>query len=242
VFQIEESELAAEPLPTREQRNAILFYESAEGGAGVLTRLAQDQRQFRAVAEAALEICHYEKVGKIWSPVTMLDVENSCEAGCYRCLLSYYNQVDHANIDRQDQEGDREMLSLLCRATRAEIRSGSAGRDRDEQYEELMRLSGSSLERAWLQQVRDEGYRLPDAAQILLDDFHTRPDFGYRDAQALVYIDGPHHEADHQKQVDAELTSRLESAGFTVIRFNKDQQSWPEQFASYPDIFGEGRK
>src|SRR5690606_8330341 len=36
VFQLEEDELATEPLPSLGQRNLLLFYESAEGGAGVL--------------------------------------------------------------------------------------------------------------------------------------------------------------------------------------------------------------
>jgi hypothetical protein len=42
-YQIEESELVAEPLPLEKDRKHILLYEAAEGGAGVLTRLVHDQ-------------------------------------------------------------------------------------------------------------------------------------------------------------------------------------------------------
>jgi hypothetical protein len=42
VFQIEESELVAEPLPKPTSARRLLFYEAAEGGAGVLTRLATE--------------------------------------------------------------------------------------------------------------------------------------------------------------------------------------------------------
>ena len=39
VFQLEEGEVLAEPMPTRDVRNGFLLYEATEGGAGVLTRL-----------------------------------------------------------------------------------------------------------------------------------------------------------------------------------------------------------
>ena len=55
-FQLEEAELAAEPLPSKDDRKTILFYESAEGGAGVLTRLANDPAAMSRVAVKALEI------------------------------------------------------------------------------------------------------------------------------------------------------------------------------------------
>jgi hypothetical protein len=59
VYQLEESELMAEPLPTRDNRQSILFYEAAEGGAGVLTRLATEPDALAAVAAEALELMHF---------------------------------------------------------------------------------------------------------------------------------------------------------------------------------------
>ncbi|MEK0082974.1 DEAD/DEAH box helicase [Benzoatithermus flavus] len=233
-FQIEESELIAEPLPKTERRNAILFYEAAEGGAGVLTRLALDHAALRRVAARALEVCHFERSGESWHPDTLRDTDRKCEAGCYRCLLSYYNQTEHELINRRDAA----VLRLLCRLTQAEGRAGTEGRSPDEHLAELMRLCGSSLERAWLQAVRDLSLRLPDRAQRLLPEHGTRPDFEYAAAQAVVYVDGPHHAHDAQKRLDAAITERLEDAGLTVIRFGPDQGTWRAVFESYPDIFG----
>jgi very-short-patch-repair endonuclease len=236
-FQLEEAELAAEPLPRREQRNAILFYESAEGGAGVLTRLANDPNALRRVAERALRVAHFEKKGPVWVVDQLSDQDKSCEAGCYRCLLSYGNQMDHRAIQRKSEI----VLDILCRLTISEAKRGTSGRTADEQYEELLRLSGSSLERAWLEIVRKCGYRLPDRAQFSMSDFFVRPDFGYGgDSPALVFIDGPHHESEHQLQIDDTKNRALREAGYEVIRFPKEQSLWAEIFNKYPDVFGKG--
>jgi superfamily II DNA/RNA helicase/very-short-patch-repair endonuclease len=238
-FQLEEAELMAEPLPNRDQRNAILFYESAEGGAGVLTRLANESGAMQRVARAALEIMHYALPDEGCTPETLKNLElDQCEKGCYRCLLSYYNQPDHTEIDRKHPQ----VLDLLCRLTRSKADRGTLGRDAEEQMAELQNLSGSSLEQAWLDHVKAYGLRLPDRAQFVLHEFHTRPDFGYSGAQALIYIDGPHHENLHKKALDSKLTQQLENAGFLVIRFPKEQNRWPEIFARHPDIFGTKRE
>jgi hypothetical protein len=99
-YQLEDSELAAEPLPSGDERRSILFYESAEGGAGVLRRLADDPDAFARVASQALQLCHFD-------PHTGEDLRHApnakedCEAACYDCLMSYYNQMDHRLLDRQ---------------------------------------------------------------------------------------------------------------------------------------------
>jgi very-short-patch-repair endonuclease len=236
-FQLEESELAAEPLPRRDQRNAILFYESAEGGAGVLTRIANEPAALRRVAERALRVAHYEPKNSVWKVDQLINTDEGCEAGCYRCLLSYGNQTDHKFIQRKNEV----VLDILCRLTTAEARRGTEGRSADEHYAELERLSGSSLEKAWLSFVRNKGYRLPDRAQFSMSDYMVRPDFGYAgDSPALVFIDGPHHEAEHQMKIDTAKNQVLRDAGFEVIRFPKEQDAWPGIFAQYPDVFGKG--
>lgn len=116
VFQLEESELLAEPLPDRKQRRGVLFYEATEGGAGVLTRLVHDPDALAEVARAALRVIHGDVPGpeQAWTvqapPADRPGTE--CVAGCYRCLLSYYNQPDHPLIDRRDPLA-RELLVRL---------------------------------------------------------------------------------------------------------------------------------
>ena len=120
-FQLEDTELAADPLPGPDDRRHILLYESAEGGAGVLRQLIDDPKALGAVARAALELCHF-------NPETGEDrrkapgVREECEAACYACLMSYSNQPDHLQLDRQSV---RPLLQRLAGGT------GSATDERD---------------------------------------------------------------------------------------------------------------
>ncbi|MCK5749202.1 MAG: DUF1998 domain-containing protein, partial [Oricola sp.] len=60
VFQLEEGEILGEPLPDRENRRAILFYEATEGGAGVLGRIMREPDLLNRVIREALALMHYE--------------------------------------------------------------------------------------------------------------------------------------------------------------------------------------
>ena len=181
-FQLEEAELAAEPLPDRDDRAVILLYEAAEGGAGVLTRLANDPDALRRVARRAIECCHFESASGNWTGVDdLVDRNAECEAGCYRCLLSYANQPDHEQIDRQDSG----LLDLLCRLTHAERGPLSHLASSGDSFDELVNISSSGLEQEWLAFIKGRGYRLPDKGQPYLREFETRPDFAYSDQQAL---------------------------------------------------------
>ena len=103
VFQLESGEVAAEPVPSAAKPRKILVYEASEGGAGALSRLALDVHRAQilaAVARSALETMHYEQDAetKEWKSKEGM----KCVAGCYKCLLSYYNQPQHEIIDRRN--------------------------------------------------------------------------------------------------------------------------------------------
>jgi hypothetical protein len=59
-FQLESRELSCEPMPSPQDRREILFYESSEGGAGVLRQLTEDPSIVPILARKALEICHFD--------------------------------------------------------------------------------------------------------------------------------------------------------------------------------------
>lgn len=121
VFQLEEGEALAEAVPSRENRRAILAFEATEGGAGVLGRLVNDPRALSRVAHATLSLMHYRNIEAATASVdpAMLEADEHahCVKGCYRCLLSYYNQPDHELIDRTDPD----LLRLLLRLARSEV-------------------------------------------------------------------------------------------------------------------------
>jgi hypothetical protein len=117
VFQLEEGEVLAEPTPSRKDRKALFFYEAVEGGAGALSRLIYEDRGFNAVAREALGIMHF-KPGSFErslkeGPQTLEPHPDAlCVAGCYRCLLSYFNQPDHELIERRNDHALRLLTRL----------------------------------------------------------------------------------------------------------------------------------
>jgi len=231
-FQLEDTELAVESLPSNVDRRFLLLYESAEGGAGVLRRLVEDRGALRAVVRQAMEVCHFD-------PDTGADLFRSpgsaedCEAGCYDCVLSYYNQPDHRLVDRH------LILDLLRTWAEASVTISPVGESRSEHRQRLDNKAGSSLEREWLRIVDEGGYRLPTDGQKLLTGAGTRPDFIYEDSFLAVYIDGPPHDFPERQARDAQQTEALQDAGWSVVRFHH-QDDWPEKLADRPDVFGEG--
>ncbi|MDI9847635.1 DEAD/DEAH box helicase [Rhodoblastus sp. 17X3] len=116
VYQLEEGEILGEPLPSRGDRRAILTYEATEGGAGVLNRLVEDPDAIGKIAREALKLMHFDKVDEAIAAgdaSLLVDHEHeACVRGCYRCLLSYFNQPDHELIDRISPEAKQLLVDL----------------------------------------------------------------------------------------------------------------------------------
>jgi superfamily II DNA/RNA helicase/very-short-patch-repair endonuclease len=230
VFQLEDQELAVEPLPDSSRRSVLLFYESAEGGAGVLRRLLEPGR-LSDVAREALSICHFDPADGADQGRAPGALE-PCEAACYDCLLSYSNQRDHRLLDRQRV---RELLLSLAQATV----SAEAPRDHDGHLAMLRRLSQSSLEQEFLDVLEEQGRRLPSHAQRLIEAASSRPDFLYEHEQVAIFLDGPAHDEDRQAMKDGVARQNLKDLGYTVLVFGyAERPDWNATMDRYPATFG----
>jgi superfamily II DNA/RNA helicase len=122
LFQLEQGEILAEPMPSREARNGFLLYEAAEGGAGVLTRLVGEPARLAEVARMALAILHFDVDGESGLPADPEELASAsdttaCVAACYRCVMSYYNQPDHELLDRRNVSAQGFLLRLARAVT-----------------------------------------------------------------------------------------------------------------------------
>jgi ATP-dependent helicase YprA (DUF1998 family)/very-short-patch-repair endonuclease len=232
-YDLEDAELAVEPLPNRDFRRQLLFYEAAEGGAGVLRLLASDTEALPAVARQALDLCHFD-------PGTGEDLHRApraredCTAACYDCLLSYANQSDHRVLDRHLV---RDQLLLL---TRADVEISPGALPRHEQLELLRSRCDSELERRFLDFLEEHDLELPTHAQQRLERLRVKPDFTYARHHLVVFIDGPPHNWPDVEERDGQATSRLADDGYTVVRLRHDEE-WEPIIRRYPSAFGQLR-
>lgn len=230
-YQLEDAELAVEPLPSEADRRDLLFYEAAEGGAGVLRRLALEPDAMATVARRALDLCHFH-------PETGDDARHApgarddCVAACYDCLMTYTNQRDHAMLDRF---AIRDWLLGLARTSTA---VSASYQTRDEHLAGLERAAESTLEKAWLRAIQDGRYAPPSRSQHYITAANARPDFLYEDQFVAIFIDGPVHDFDDVQERDTAAQQRLEDAGYYVLRFGPDPRIWSSIFQANPSVFG----
>ncbi|MGW9396323.1 protein kinase domain-containing protein [Streptomyces sp. NPDC055642] len=247
-FELEDAELTAELLPPDDgPRRRILFMEAAEGGAGVLRRLQAEDDAMAKAARRALEICHFAADGTDEGGKAHRG-DRACALGCYECLLTYGNQLDHARINRHT------VAALLVRFASATATREVRGESRSEQYRRL--VAGTSVpapaeptvveaaaaaelveQGDFLGWVKAKGLNLPTETSALLTEANAMPDYVYRQpgTRLAVFVDLPDTEQTALRDEDAE--ERLFDAGWEAVRF-RPGDDWDALAGRYADCFG----
>jgi hypothetical protein len=115
----------------------------------------QEPTKLAEIARTAIQLMHYEGIeaaAATGDPGLLVSVPNAhCVRGCYRCLLSYYNQLDHELIDRTDEAA----LALLLRLTRCIVTSAHA--------------PGSTTASPWHEAIKKWGLPVPSGTPLLAE-------------------------------------------------------------------------
>lgn len=222
VFQLEEGEILAEPMPQRDARTGFLFYEATEGGAGVLTRLVAEPARLAEVARGALEIMHFDLSSGIPTIATTLVDQpgTACVAACYRCLMSYYNQPDHEQLDRRDEDA----RTLLLRLARGRLNGLEAPVVR-RPVERAATSARGDLASEWRAYARGRELPSPDSEPLVIDDH----------AIALVWRD---HYVAALFAENNDLVSKLENKGFEVVVLGENVATWDEPTSALAKLLG----
>jgi Lhr-like helicase len=215
IFQLEEGEVLAEPMPTRDERKGFLLYEAAEGGAGVLTRLVSDPNVVQEVARAALRILHFDVDAQLPAEPTALADRpgTACVAACYRCLMSYFNQPDHEGLDRRDPK-IKALLLRLARSRTSGLLEDSASAPAGQPAAQAL-YATSSLATRWLAEALAHGIPAPDPSSPADG---KGGHFVWREYFVAAVL-----------EADPGTAARLADKGYQVHRFG-DPADWPRNF------------
>jgi superfamily II DNA/RNA helicase len=218
VFQLEQGEILAEPMPTRDVRNGFLCYEATEGGAGVLARLVAEPASLAAVARKTLQVMHFDLADDTSlpsSPQQLVDQPNTaCVAACYRCLMSYYNQPDHELIDRRDQEVRAMLLRLASARVQSVVTPPPA-----------LPAASSDAASDWATAATASGLPSADAEPLAVD------------GTSIPLVWRRHYVVALLGSASPELLARLDDLGFEVIRFEA-RLTWPAAFERLLRVLG----
>jgi hypothetical protein len=152
-------------------------------------------------------------------PEALADVEEtSCVAGCYRCLLSYYNQPDHESIDRRDAAA----RAVLVRLARIETTLVAAQEDEAPPAPEA---EANPWESRWREAFAQQ---VPGAPQPL------RSEVG-----GLVVLQWPDELiALALPETPREIADAWTEKGYDIVRFSADLTTWPVSFRKLARLLG----
>lgn len=180
-------------------RRDIVLYETAEGGTGALKSLVNKNR-FEEIISSALELIHGNE-------------NDGCTRACYECLLSFHNQREHEQYDRN------LILPILSKFRNIKITRIPEIKD-EERLQALLLKCDSQFEKETLYQIANKGLPIPDEVQKIIHD-GDRPiakvDFYYKDKNAVVFVDGEVHDKDYVTKDDDIKRNELRSLGYRIF-------------------------
>lgn len=217
-FQIEGNEMGV-CLMGDENPN-IFLYESSQGSLGILSQFIENKDIFNMIVEEAFRLCRF-------------DDPTYTDPASYDDLLSYYNQRDHKDIDRSLI---REALEKM-RICKTELQTSEFNEDYEEHYMRLekQRDPNSETEKKFLKYLYQNGYRLPDKAQVRLEGIYSQPDFFYS-PDVYVFCDGTPHDNENLKKQDKAIRDAILNRGEQVIIYYY-MDSLDEIVKARPDVF-----
>ena len=213
-FGADESEISGHvfEVPGKPEAVRLLLYEQDEGGAGLLHNLmAADSWQ--RVARRALEILHV-------NPDTGLETAGACERVCYDCLLSYYNQQQHEQLDRKVAVPFLQKLLTVTPFTAQQAAGGPTW--------DVVKSAAVGAEESVFPEMERRGFPPPvdhhcavrDAEGVAL----AEADLLYP-AKLVVWVHGSVHLRAHVAARDAEQKRKLKVLSYRVVEI------WPERLA-----------
>jgi hypothetical protein len=134
-------------------------------------------------------------------------------------VLSYYNQPDHENIDRRNEE----VKALLLALARSQVITSQAMPHGDV-------AASNDIASKWKTILEAKGYRLPTKWNVPLGE--TEKVVAYYSAERVAIV---------FQSPTAEMVSLAADKGFRLLDFGLDPDIWPSRFAQSPDVFGPGK-
>ncbi len=196
------------------------------------------------VASEALRLLHHNPPTGPWTidGLPALEQKNQhghsiCEAGCYQCLLSYFNQPDHEHINRRNAQA----IEMLVALANAQVAPATDVLDTSEMPVTLVAPAQSSststpapagstgendLFVQWKQALLAGGHREPDGYQVPALGGQLTVAGQYKAARTVVVLVPPL----------AQHVTALVDKGQTVLDMSNPAQ-WPHQFDSHPHLF-----
>lgn len=172
----------------------LIFYDTLPGGTGYLRRLQERFGDIAARAHEHLAACE-------------------CERSCYRCLKEFWNQRDHALLDKQLV---LPSLALLAQAATSRPLPAMSQRDRFDSFVEaelFQRLAHAGVSRPHV--GKDNVLRARDGRGII------QMDLSWPTEHVIVLIDGREfHSADvTQVAADQDKRNAAMAAGWRLLEF-----------------------